>query len=239
MEPFYYGTILWINRTKLQILLGREPSNIFQESKGKITSLVKEGICIFDMFLAPTCLQTDWSKEGIGYLLLQKHYHCTTRIFSVLSQWLAFCICQFTLFSLSESRYSPIFFFSRMGFPTHIYGLLWISCSRVNRFSDWICVYSFPTGEATINTLISICRHLFTSYGAAVEIRSNGGPQLTATKFQEFLQAWGVKHFISSVLYPQYNQAKLGVKAAKRIIYNNLSPNGSLAKDCAASTILQ
>ena len=112
--------------------------------------------------------------------------------------------------------------------------------SIVDRFSGWICIYSFSIGQATSEKLITICRDLFTSYGAAEEISSDGGPQLTATKFEQFLAAWGVKHRTSSVSYPQSNgRAELGVKAAKRIIHNNLSPNGSLNNDSAARAILQ
>ena len=37
----------------------------------------EEGICTFDT-KRKTCLQTDWSKEGIGYLLLQQYCNCET-----------------------------------------------------------------------------------------------------------------------------------------------------------------
>ena len=48
---------------------------IFNDSKAKIVSLVEEGICTFDTSCR-TCLQTDWSKDGIGYLLLQQYCEC-------------------------------------------------------------------------------------------------------------------------------------------------------------------
>ena len=38
---------------------------IINDSKAKIVSLVEEGICTFDTSHR-TCLQTDWSKDGIG-----------------------------------------------------------------------------------------------------------------------------------------------------------------------------
>ena len=42
---------------------------LFQDSKALLITTVEEGIQSFDIN-RPTCLQTDWSKEGISYLLL-------------------------------------------------------------------------------------------------------------------------------------------------------------------------
>ena len=112
--------------------------------------------------------------------------------------------------------------------------------SIVDRFSGWLCIYHLKSGDVTSQMLISICRNLFVQYGAAEEISSDGGPQFTAKRFQEFLTSWGVKHRLSSVGYPQSNgRAEVGVKAAKRIIHNNLSADGSLENDQAARAILQ
>ena len=112
--------------------------------------------------------------------------------------------------------------------------------SIVDRFSAWLSIYHIKNGEATSQMLITICREFFIAYGAPEEISSDGGPQLTANKFKEFLESWGVKHRISSVAYPQSNgRAELGVKAAKRIIHNNVSADGSVNNDQAARAILQ
>ena len=48
---------------------------IFRESKEVLIRQCEEGIRTFDP-ARNTCLQTDWSKEGIGYLLLQQHCQC-------------------------------------------------------------------------------------------------------------------------------------------------------------------
>lgn len=48
---------------------------IFKNSKDHLINLVKQGIQTFDTSLR-TCLQTDWSKNGMGFLLLQKHCDC-------------------------------------------------------------------------------------------------------------------------------------------------------------------
>ena len=48
---------------------------IFTKSKDVLIDQVTEGIRKFDIG-RPTFLQTDWCREGIGYLLLQKHCQC-------------------------------------------------------------------------------------------------------------------------------------------------------------------
>ena len=47
----------------------------FQESKQVIVKLVRQGISTFDINRV-TCLASDWSKDGMGFLLLQKHCTC-------------------------------------------------------------------------------------------------------------------------------------------------------------------
>lgn len=48
---------------------------LFEDSKRKLVDMVKEGLSTFDIN-RETCIQCDWSKDGIGYLLLQKHCSC-------------------------------------------------------------------------------------------------------------------------------------------------------------------
>ena len=85
----------------------------------------------------------------------------------------------------------------------------------------------------------SECRILFENYGAP-EFASDGGPQFTSAEFHNFLKDWGIHHRLSSAGYPQSNgRAELAVKAAKRIIRDNTSNNGSLDNNKAAGAILQ
>ena len=49
---------------------------LFKEAKNRIINQVKDGVKSYDV-KRPTCVQTDWSKEGIGYLLLQKYCSCS------------------------------------------------------------------------------------------------------------------------------------------------------------------
>ena len=110
----------------------------------------------------------------------------------------------------------------------------------IDRFSSWIYIHHFGPRKCISTSLISGCQSLSTVYGAPEQFSSDGGPQLNSTAFKEFLSRWGVKHHLSSVEYSQSNgRAELGVKAAKRIIYDNTPPNGSLDNDKAAKAIMQ
>ena len=48
---------------------------IFQNSKSVLINQVTKGMQTF-IVNKPTCIQTDWSKGGLGYLLLQKYCQC-------------------------------------------------------------------------------------------------------------------------------------------------------------------
>ena len=48
----------------------------FKDSKWVIIDLVQKGVAMFDKDRV-TCLAPDWSKGGMGFLLLQKHCQCT------------------------------------------------------------------------------------------------------------------------------------------------------------------
>ena len=48
---------------------------VFQKSKVEIVRLVEQGVYAYDL-QKPTCLATDWSKEGVGFSLTQRHCSC-------------------------------------------------------------------------------------------------------------------------------------------------------------------
>ena len=56
---------------------------VFEESKTVIATEIANGVKIFDK-TKPTCLATDWSRDGIGFWLFQKHCSCpSTVLFAV------------------------------------------------------------------------------------------------------------------------------------------------------------
>ena len=77
------------------------------------------------------------------------------------------------------------------------------------------------------------------SFGAPVELASDGGSSLTSHRFQTFLRNWGVRHRLSSVGFPHSNcRAELAVKSAKRLIRENRGPGGELDYDKFARALL-
>ena len=50
---------------------------LFEESKVQIIQKIEQGVRIFDKS-KPTCLATDWSKDGLGFWLFQKQ--CTLHV---------------------------------------------------------------------------------------------------------------------------------------------------------------
>ena len=96
--------------------------------------------------------------------------------------------------------------------------------SVVDCFSGWLCRYSFKDSEVHSHKLPQVLHDLLIAYGVPKEFGSDGGPHFMSKDFQEFLKLWVVRNQLLSVAYPQSNgRAELGVKAAKRTIYNNLS----------------
>ncbi len=79
----------------------------FDASKTEICTRIQEGVRIFDKNRL-TCLATDWSKDGIGYWLFQKHCQCPSReIFCCQEGWKVTLVgSRFT--HPAESRYAPI-----------------------------------------------------------------------------------------------------------------------------------
>ena len=79
----------------------------FQESKAVIVSEIEQGVRIFDPSKS-TCLATDWSKDGIGFWLFQKHCECAkTTPFCCTDGWKITLVgSRFT--SATESRYAPV-----------------------------------------------------------------------------------------------------------------------------------
>ena len=90
-----------------QFYWNAELDALFNQSKQVIIDEIEEGVKIFDKTRA-TCLATDWSKEGIGYWLFQKHCSCTSlKPFCCRTGWKV-CLVGSRFTHTAESRYAPI-----------------------------------------------------------------------------------------------------------------------------------
>ena len=81
---------------------------LFHKSKKVIVEQVQEGVKSFELHRA-TCLSTDWSKNGIGFLLQQKHCSCPLEKAPHCGpdHWrLIFAGSRFT--TEAEARYAPV-----------------------------------------------------------------------------------------------------------------------------------
>ena len=105
----------------------------------------------------------------------------------------------------------------------------------VDRFSNWPSVYKMQKADGLVKAL----RYHFVTHGAAEELSSDGGPEYTAGLTKQFLKRWGVAHRLSSAYHPHSNlRAELGVKVVKRMLKENISPQGSLDTDKMARALL-
>ena len=84
-----------------------ELNRLFNETKALIIAEIHKGVEIYDKS-KPTCLATDWSRDGIGFWLFQKHCPCTSsKPFCCKTGWRITLVgSRFT--SGAESRYAPI-----------------------------------------------------------------------------------------------------------------------------------
>ena len=111
-----------------------------------------------------------------------------------------------------------------------------------DRLSGWSDVFGTPAGTTVTgaNALVRLLRSYFATFGVPEEISSDGGPEFTAFITQDFMRKWDIKHRVSSAYFPQSNgRAEVAVKAAKRLLMSNISPNGDLNNDSFLRALLQ
>ena len=111
-----------------------------------------------------------------------------------------------------------------------------------DRLSGWSDVFGTPaaTTVTDANALVRLLRSYFATFGVPEEISSDDGPEFTAFVTQDFMRKWGIKHRVSSAYFPQSNgRAEVAVKAAKRLLMSNISPNRDLNNNSFLRTLLQ
>ncbi len=110
-----------------------------------------------------------------------------------------------------------------------------------DRLSGWIEVQQIKVGtnEAGAEGLCKTLRRMMVTFGVPVEISSDGGPEFKAGETADFFTRWGIKHRVSSVSLPSSNgRAELAVKAAKRMLEDNIGPDGRLDTDAMVRALL-
>jgi hypothetical protein len=100
----------------------------------------------------------------------------------------------------------------------------------VDRYSNWPSVYK-ATGDGA-KELVRVLREYMGTFGVMSEISSDGGSQYTSEAFKQLCKKYQIHSRISSVAFPHSNAKAEGcVKLCKRIIRDNIGPNGSLNTD--------
>ena len=106
-----------------------------------------------------------------------------------------------------------------------------------DRLSGWSDVFGTPAGSTVsgANALLFLLRPYVATFGVPEEISSDGGPEFTAFVTQDFMCNWDIKHSLSFAYFPN----PTAVKAAKRLLMSNISPNGDLNNDSFLRALLQ
>ena len=101
MEPFRH-----LLSPKSEFLCDRKMESAFVASKEEIVKLIRNGVFSFDPRLI-TCLSSDYSKAGMGWILQQKICECAevTPICCMMGWWLVLAGGKFC--NSAETRYSP------------------------------------------------------------------------------------------------------------------------------------
>ena len=112
----------------------------------------------------------------------------------------------------------------------------------VDRYTGWVSISSISnTQQANAAFVEAEFRKWFAIYGVPEHMTYDGGPPFGSASLDRFLNHWGVDTtWTSSAHFAQSNgRAELAVKAAKRMIYDNVSPDGSLNTDRFVRALLQ
>ena len=79
----------------------------FEKSKSDIVEAIQAGVRIFDI-TKKTCLRTDWSKQGIGYFLAQKHCNCEEGSYGCCQDGWQITLAGSRFLLPAEKNYAPI-----------------------------------------------------------------------------------------------------------------------------------
>ena len=107
-----------------------------------------------------------------------------------------------------------------------------------DRYSGWLGIHK--PNSSKFSDLATYMRQNFQTFGVPEVIETDGGPPFNGKEWKDFLAKWGIRHRMSSANYHQSNsRAELAVKTAKRLLRDNLGPNGTLDTDEVSRALLQ
>ena len=106
-----------------------------------------------------------------------------------------------------------------------------------DRYSNWLSVLQLPKDDSA--HVIKTLRDYSTIFGIPAILSTDGASIFTSKAMDDFCKSWGIYHRVSSAYHAQSNKrAELGVKQAKRLVLDNLLPNGGLDSDRFARALL-
>jgi hypothetical protein len=105
LQPF--RELLKAPATGKKIYWDEDLEKLFKESKKTIKEEILNGIATFSL-KRPTCLATDWSKEGMGFFLLQKKCTCTKMDPRCCPGGWQIVLAGSRFCTGAESRYAPV-----------------------------------------------------------------------------------------------------------------------------------
>ena len=92
---------------KVKFYWNDELERAFVSSKDLIIQAIRHGVQIFELD-KPVCLRPDWSRKGIGYVLLQKHCSCPTKLPDCCDDGWKIVLAGSRFLSNTESRYAAV-----------------------------------------------------------------------------------------------------------------------------------
>ena len=109
--------------------------------------------------------------------------------------------------------------------------------AMADRYSNWISLFKLVKDDAY--NLLQALRDYSTCFGIPRRLSSDGASIFTAAETENFCKRWGISQRISSSYFPQSNKrAEVAVKSCKRMVRDNLKPDGSLDGDRLARALL-
>ena len=109
--------------------------------------------------------------------------------------------------------------------------------AMADRYSNWLSIMDLPQDKSCY--LIQAFRDYAAYFGIPRIISSDGASIFTSAETQEFCRRWGIQQRISSAYHAHSNKrAEVAVKSCKRMVQENLQPDGSLHGDKMARALL-